>query len=212
LVVVPESDGPGSTAGTLSDLIKRRRMTRRFSGDPVDLALVLEMCDTARRAPSAGYSQGSHLLVLHGSSLIDFWRVSGAGKWFGDRFPELLLAGAVVVPFADETAYLERYSRPDKIGHGLTTAEAWSVPYWLTDTAMVVQNLLLLVEERRLGALFFGLTVDPSALTTHFGVPHHMRPIGAVAIGVRSSTDTPSGTGASVPRRPPHQVIHVGTW
>lgn len=187
-------------------------MTRRFSGEPVELSVVTDMCETARRAPSAGYSQGSHLLVLHGDALVDFWEVSGAGEWFAPRFPELLLAGAVVVPFADERAYLDRYSLPDKVAHGLTVAEAWAVPYWLTDTAMVVQNLLLLVEERGLGALFFGLTTDPAGLKARFGVPAGMHPLGAVAIGVRARHDRPSGTGSASSRKPTAQVIHVGSW
>lgn len=151
-------------------------------------------------------------MVLFGDELEAFWKVSGAGEWFGDRFPDLLRASALVIPFADEEAYLERYSRPDKIAHGLSDGEAWAVPYWLTDTAMVVQNLLLLVEERGLGALYFGLTVDPSELKSRFGVPPGMRPLGAVAIGVRASHDTPSGTGATAPRKPADQVIHLGSW
>jgi len=187
-------------------------MTRRFSGDPVDPTLIVELCDVARRAPSAGFSQGSHLLVVHGDLLAEFWTVSGADTWFAPRFPELLQASVVVLALADETAYLGRYSQPDKVGRGLSERESWTVPYWLTDTAMVVQNLLLLLEERGLGALYFGLGEEPARLMAHFGVPDHVRPIGAVAIGVRASHDRASGSGRPARRKPLAEVVHVGRW
>ena len=53
-----------------------------------------------------------------------------------------------------------RVQRPEA-GPGLEREEAWPVPYWQTDTAMAVQNLLLLAEDRGLGALFFGLFGGP---------------------------------------------------
>ena len=107
----------------------------------------------------------------------------------------------------------ELMSSPVEVLRATTTvAEAWAVPYWLTDTAMVVQNLLLLVEERGLGALFFGLTTDPAGLMARFGVPAGMHPLGAVAIGVRARHDRPSGTGSASSRKPAAQVIHVGSW
>ena len=58
-------------------------MTRRFTTDPLDPAVVAELLDLARRAPSAGYSQGVHFLALDGEVLRRFWSTTGADEWFG---------------------------------------------------------------------------------------------------------------------------------
>ncbi len=196
---------------SLADVLRRRRMTRRFAGEvPVDW--VVEQCDLARRAPSAGYAQGTHFLVLSDDSLARFWSVSGAGSWFEGRHPGVLGASVVVLVLADRSAYESRYSETDKAGHGLETAEGWSVPYWLTDAAMAAQNLLLLVEEARLGALFFGLFVEARRTLRAFDVPDHVECVGAVAIGRRAVDDATSGTGARRSRRPFDEVAHLGSW
>jgi len=186
-------------------------MTRRFAGE-VSVPWIVEQCDLARRAPSAGYAQGTHFLVLSGECLARFWDVSGAGTWFSERQPGVLGAAAVVLVLADRSVYETRYSEADKAGHGLETADGWAVPYWLTDAAMAAQNLLLLVEEARFGALFFGLFVEPRRTLRAFGVPEHVDCVGAVAIGRRAVDDVASGSGARRGRRPLDEVAHLGTW
>ena len=195
----------------LTSIIRRRRMTRHFSGGPSTEQL-LAWCDLARRAPSAGFSQGSHLLVLDGVERDGFFEVSGAGTWFATSAPGVLGCTQVVLVLGDPSAYTSRYSEPDKIDHGLTTQESWACPFWLTDAAMVAQNLLLILEDNRVGALFFGLFGDATSTLAHFGVPDGVRCIGAVAVGHRSEIDAPSGSAVSRPRRPATQVLHHGRW
>ena len=159
-------------------------MTRRFSAEPLPADLLVDLLDLARRAPSAGYSQGVHLLLLDGDQVPWFWQVTGAGAWFDKVSPGVTTAPAIVLPLADPGAYTARYAEPDKAepvlegeeGPGLDREEAWPVPYWLTDTAMAVQNLLLLAEDRGLGALFFGLFGGEDELLAALGVPAGVRP------------------------------------
>lgn len=186
-------------------------MTRRFAG-AVSLDWIVELCDLARRAPSAGYAQGTHFLILTGENLAAFWKASGAGEWFERRQPGVLDASTVVLVLADRSVYERRYSEADKAGHGLEQASGWSVPYWLTDAAMAAQNLLLLIEEARRGALFFGLFVEPRRTLASLGVPDHVDCVGAVAIGERHPEDQPTGTGSRRPRRPLAEVAHLGSW
>ena len=186
-------------------------MTRNFDGGP-GLDVVTGWCATALRAPTAGFSQGCHLIVLHGENLGEFWDVSGARDWFTTTAPGVLAAPFVVIVGGRRSAYTDRYSAPDKAGHGLEHDEGWSTPFWLTDAAMAAQNLLLLVEEARAGALFFGVFRNRSALGSWLGVPDDFEISGAVAIGWRSGDDRPSGSPTRRTRTPSDQLVHVGRW
>jgi nitroreductase len=187
-------------------------MTRQFSPEPLDPEVLADLVDTARRAPSAGYSQGVHFVVLTGDAVPRFWQTTKAESWFATTREGVLLAPVIVLPIADPGAYTSRYSETDKAGHGLEDAGNWPVPFWLTDTAMAVQNLLLLVEARRLGALYFGIFRNTDVLLADLGVPESMSSIGAIAIGHRAPTDRPSGSAATRPRRDTTEVVHYNQW
>ncbi|MDP9465007.1 MAG: nitroreductase family protein [Actinomycetota bacterium] len=187
-------------------------MTRDFSNDPLDRQLLADLVDTARRAPSAGYSQGVHFVVLTDDAVARFWQTTDAESWFAETQDGVLRAPVIVLPVADPDAYTSRYAETDKAGHGLEVAANWPVPFWLTDTAMAVQNLLLLVEAQRLGALYFGIFRNVDALMADLGVPAGMLSVGALAIGHRAATDRPSGSATTRPRRPATEVVHYNHW
>jgi len=187
-------------------------MTREFTDQPLDPSLLDELLNTARRAPSAGYSQGVHFIALTGEAVPSFWKTTDAEAWFAETREGVLRAPVIVLPIADPDAYTSRYSEADKAGHGLEIAANWSVPFWLADTAMAVQNLLLLIEARRLGALYFGIFRNVELLFADLGVPPGMLSVGAVAIGHRADIDRPSGSPTTRPRRDPTEVIHHNRW
>lgn len=206
------SDGRADSSFTdLEKLLRRRRMTRRFDGGPErsELTRVLE---SSLRAPSAGFSQGVHVVVLSGDDATTFWSRSGAGAWFDQRSPGVVGAPHVVLVFGDRKEYVDRYSLDDKRALGFDIADRWQTPYWLVDAGMVVQNLLLLAEERRWGALFFGVHGDQDAYFEELGVPPTAHCIGAIAVGYRSVLDVPSGSPTTRARRDPDEVIHIGRW
>ena len=184
-------------------------MTRTFDSTALDPELVDALLDLARRAPSAGYSQGVHFLALTGESLAKFWEVTGGDEWFDEG---VLAAPVIVLPLADPDAYTSRYSEGDKAGHGLEIAANWEVPFWLTDAAMATQNLLLLAEERGLGALYFGIFRNARLALDAFGVPANVMQVGAVALGRRAATDAPSGSATTRPRRERVEVVHHNHW
>ena len=187
-------------------------MTRDFSADPLDPQIVTDLVDVARRAPSAGYSQGVHFIVLSGEAVGRFWQTTNAEAWFATTQEGVLRAPVIVLPVADPTAYTSRYSETDKAGHGLAIATNWPVPFWLTDTAMAVQNLLLLVEAQQLGGLYFGIFRNVEVLFADLGVPAAMLSVGAVAIGHRAVTDRPTGSATTRQRRPVTEVVHYNQW
>ena len=134
-------------------------MTRAFSTDPVDAAVLSSVVDLASRAPSAGKTQGWHLVVLEGDDTAKYWNITlPAEKRTGFRWTHLLDAPVLMVALADPDAYVDRYAEPDKARTGLgESVQSWPTPYWTIDASMSVMTLLLAAEDAGLGALFFGI-------------------------------------------------------
>jgi nitroreductase len=204
-----------------AEVVRNRRMTRAFDGEPIDPAVIDQMVDLASRAPSAGKTQGWHLVVLEGEQTTMFWDATlPAVRRDSFRWQQLLGAPVIALPLADSRAYVERYAEPDKAPTGLGSGpSAWPVPYWTIDTSMAVMTLLLAAEDAGLGALFFGVFRGERALRHSLGIPTGLELLGAVALGhpagppggsaERSSL---AGRSASRPRRRPAQIIHRGRW
>jgi nitroreductase len=196
-----------------ADVVRRRRMTRAFAPDPVDPATIDALVDLAARAPSAGKTQGWHLVVLEGADTARFWDITlPAERRATFRWQRLLDAPVIALPFADPQAYVDRYAEPDKVATGLGAGtETWPAPYWTIDTSMSVMTLLLAAEGAGLGALFFGVFRGEPELRAALDVPEHLQLLGAIALGHPSPGDEP-GRSSSRHRRTPGEIIHRGGW
>lgn len=196
-----------------AEVVRRRRMTRSFRSDPLPVGLLDELVDLAARAPSAGKTQGWHLVVLEDADTARFWDITlPADRRAGFGFPGLLRAPVLALPFADADAYVARYAEADKSATGLgEDAAAWPVPYWTIDTAMAVMTLLLAAENRGLGALFFGVFRGVDELRAELGIPPELQLLGAIALGYPDEAAAP-GRSAARRRRPAGEIIHRGSW
>jgi nitroreductase len=194
------------------DVVRKRRMIRRFATTAIEPASVERIVRNAARGPSAGFSQGYAFLVFDGAGEVGrFWSALRGGDREPPFDPEVMNAPLVIVPLANREAYLDRYAEPDK---GWTDRDEarWPVPYWHIDTGFTALLMLLTAVDEGLGALFFGLPPDVTdRFRTAFGVPAAYVPIGAVAVGHR--TDDP-GRGSADTRRtiPVDELIHRGRW
>jgi nitroreductase len=189
-------------------------MTRAFEpGRPVPESLLAELVDLAARSPSAGKTQGWHLVVLEGAETARFWDLTlPPPRREGFAWPGLLDAPVIALPLADPEAYLERYAEADKRAAGLgRSTEAWPVPYWTVDTAFAVMTLLLGAEAADLGTLFFGIFGGEDELRAVLGIPERLELLGAIALGWPTGTDRP-GRSARRRRRPASEIIHRGGW
>ena len=191
-------------------------MCRDFSGETVDRAVIERLLDRARRAPSAGHSQGWSFLVLsEAGDVRRFWEATSDPAWLADPDPPgLVRAPAVIVPLCSPSVYLARYSEPDKVAHGLTTEESWPVPFWTVDVSFATMLMLLGVVEEGLGALFFGFQTVAAIdrFRDAFGVPAAWSPIGAVALGWPSPAGPGPDGSAWRGRRGVADVAHYGRW
>ena len=200
-----------------ADVIKKRKMVRAYTGEPIDPAVTERILTAANRAPSAGFSQGYALMTLEGpDQLGPFWRLMstyhGDESNAGPSFDPVTKAPLVVVPMSCKDIYLDRYARQDK---GWTDRDEahWPVPYWDIDTGFTALLMLLAAVDEGLGALFFGIPPDLMAeFRELYGVPEQYLPIGAVAIGHPDHAADQGGSGRVIKRRDLADLVHQGRW
>src|SRR5256885_17167827 len=98
----------------LGEAIRRRRMVRHFEDRPVPPEALERILDHARRAPSAGNTQGSALLVLEAPEQVGrFWDCTFPAERRAEfRGPGLFPAPVVVLPRASQDAPPARYPQP----------------------------------------------------------------------------------------------------
>lgn len=197
----------------LSDAIRRRRMVRNYTDEPVAPEVLGRVLDAARRAPSAGNTQGLDLVVLEGPAETGrYWAATLPPERRPTfRWPGLLAAPVLIIPCVSPLAYVERYAEPDKARPGLgDDPDGWTVPYWHVDGGMAVMALLLAAVDEGLGALLFGQFDNEPAVRRTFAIPDHLQALGTIALG-HPAPDEP-GRSAARPRRSLDDIVHRGTW
>ncbi len=195
-----------------AEVVRRRRMVRAYDPDrPVPPATVDRLLSYARRAPSAGHTQGWGFLVLESAAdRALFWSATSppgaASRWLAG----MSAAPLIVVAHGNSDAYLDRYAEPDK---GWTDRDRgrWPVPYWHVDAGFAAMSMLLGAVDEGLGACFFGIPAERlEAYRAAFGVPGAFQPVGALTVGHpapdRRSPSLRRG------RRPEDEVVHRGRW
>jgi nitroreductase len=195
------------------DALRRRRMVRNYRPDPVAPDVLDRILAAGRRAPAAGNVEGLDLVVLVGGEQTSrYWDVTlPVAARTGFRWPGLLVAPVLMLPYVRPAAYAERYAEPDKASTGLGAGSAaWPVPYWHVDAGMAVMTMLLATVDEGLGALFFGQFGHAAAVRAAFGVPDGHEAVGTIALG-HPVPDEP-GRSAARPRRPTDEVVHRGHW
>lgn len=198
----------------LTEALARRKMSRNFSGRPVDPGVLDRLLEQALTAPSAGNAQGRELVVLEGEEETSrFWDATTDPGWRSRsrRADGLSRAPVVVLPFADPEAYVARYREPDKRARAGELEVEWVVPYWLVDTAFSVMVLLLGAADAGLGAAFLGNFRGEANLHDALGVPNRFQWLGAVLLGEAAEPDPPSSSVAR-PRRTVEECVHRGRW
>jgi len=195
------------------EVVRRRRMVRNYDPDrPVPPEIRDRLLEHARRAPSAGFSQGWAFLVLEEPADRDrFWaaatpRTEVWTTWLHG----MRRAPLIIVPHSNKDEYLDRYAQPDK-GWTDRDESRWPVPYWDIDAGFASLLMLLTAVDEGLGACFFG--IPPERIPVYraeFEVPDAFTPIGAVSVGYRAD-DHRSGS-LRRGHRSADEVVHRGHW
>lgn len=193
-----------------TEVVRRRRMVRSYRPEPVSRAAIERIVATARRAPSAGFSQGQYLVVVtEQKKRTAIARLGGEDRYVADGFPPWMSVAPVhVVVCVCEADYHARYQEPDKLNEDQTEIE-WPIPYWYVDAGATLMLVLLAVVEEGLGAGFFGVH-RLEGINELLGIPPEVTPIGVVTIG----HPAPEQRQGSARRgwKPLEQVVHREHW
>ena len=178
----------GRIDGEVERTIRRRRMTRAFTPEPLGRDLIDRLLDSARRAPSAGNCQATGFVLLDRPEQVRrYWDTTlPPERRVGFRWPQLLDAPVLVIVTTEPERYPARYREPDKAASNRGSIDRWPVPYWWVDAGAVAQNLLLLAVEQGLGACLFGPFDHEPALRNEFGLDPAQRLVATVALGHRA--------------------------
>src|ERR1700760_2731867 len=136
------------------EVLRRRRMVRDYTDEPLDPDAVERILASALRAPSAGFSHGWEFLALtEPEDRERFWPCVPTSR---EPAPGLRRAQLVVVPMSDKGVYLDRYADADK-GWDDRSEAHWPVPYWHIDTGMAALLMMLTAIDEALGSCFIGI-------------------------------------------------------
>ena len=202
-------DGETEARLEFEQVVRRRRMVRRYQDRPVPRDVLLRILDTGRRAPSAGFSQGHTFVVVTaeaGRRAIaalaeeDVYLAKGYEPWLSS-------APVHVVLCADGDAYKRRYASADKAGS--VDPKEWPVPYPMVDAGASLMLLLLGTVNEGLAAGFLGAhRLD--GIGALLSLPPTVIPVGLVTIGYPAPDRASSSV--AVGRRPLGEVVHWERW
>ena len=126
------------------EVVARRRMVRNYTSEPVDPAAVERIVETARRGPSAGFTQGQYFVVLTDDvSRRALAEVAHEEEYVAQGMDPWISSAPVHIAICtSEADYRRRYAEPDKRSNDGSEHD-WPVPYWWVDAGAVLMLLLL---------------------------------------------------------------------
>lgn len=197
------------------DVVRKRRMHRKFTDEPVSAEAVDRITRNAVRAPSAGFSQGWAFVVLETPQDRDrFWATSvpdTSEREMSTWLEGMRTAPVIILALASKAAYLRRYAEKDKGWEDLDEAR-WPVPYWHVDVGMASLLMLQTAVDEDLGACFFGVPPERvTAVRAELGIPDEFEITGVVAVG-HPTDGGAKGSPTRRHRKPGSEVIHRGGW
>jgi nitroreductase len=163
----------------LSDALRRRRMVRNYTGEPVDRAALDRIVAAGLGGPSAGWSQGVSVVLIEDPERIgEIARLCGEESYVERGFdPWLSNAGAHIVLCVEPEVYRARYSEPDK-----SPAALEGVPWWWVDGGAAMMAILLATVDEGLGAGIHGAR-GMAEVRALLGIPQGVEILCLVTIG-----------------------------
>jgi nitroreductase len=193
------------------EVVRRRRMVRNFSPEPVPRESVERMIEAAQHAPSAGFSQGISFVVVTDAALrAQVAELADEREYTSGGFdPFVSQAPVQIIVCTSEKVYKDRYQEPDKKEDPDAEDMEWPVPYWHTDAGMSLLLILLSAVDQGLAGAFVGVWKQRE-LQQLLGIPDDFLPIGVAMVG-HPAPDKKSPS-LRRGRRPLDAVLHWDRW
>ena len=191
------------------EVLRKRRMVRNYTSTPVASESVTRIVAAARRAPSAGYSQGQKFIVVTDEKTRhEIAAAADESDYVANGFdPWISSAPVHVVVCVREDDYHERYREMDKLVDG--DEIQWPVPYWWVDAGAGLMLILLAAVDEGLAAGFVGFHALPE-IKSLLHIPADVTPIGVVTIG-HPAPDRKSGS-LKRGRKPHTETVFRNRW
>lgn len=200
------------------DLVRQRKMVRSFTDEPVDADIVRRIVDAARRAPTAGNSQGVEFVVVTDAATRRAI-AAPSDELFAKSGHHNFVAQAPVhvVICARAETYKARYRESDKqrAVQGLDEDRLWRVPFWFSDAGAAKMLILLGAVAEGIAAAFVGvLPHRHDAVHELLGIPDDVEIVGVALLGHAAADAASFGDVSARPRarRPYDEVVHHERW
>jgi nitroreductase len=191
------------------DILRRRRMVRRYEPEPVPREAIERIVRSVRRAPSAGFSQGVRCVVVtEAARRRRLAEIIGEESWVGT-------APVLIVVCVREDDYHERYRESDKLALTGGVEIEWPIPFWYLDAGAAAMLILLAAIDEGYAAGLFGVFVEAiPAFRAELELPDDVEITCCITIG--RAADDPA---ASVPssrltrrRRAAEEIVRWERW
>lgn len=194
-------------------VVRKRRVVRHFTPEPVPIETTEHIVGLAQHAPSAGFSQGVSFVVVTDPDLRKrVAQIAGEEGYttnpLAGMHPFISEAPVQIVICTSEKIYKDRYREPDKVTPGEPEME-WPTPYWHTDAGLALMLILLGAVNEGLAGAFVGLW-DKEGVRELLGIPDYFHPIGIALIG-HGAPDVKSPS-LKRGRRQLQDVLHYNHW
>jgi FMN reductase [NAD(P)H] len=196
-----------------ADVLRRRKMVRSYTDEPVDREAVERIVARGRKAPSGGFSQGVRMVVVTEEATRGGIAELANEAYYVERGlePWISRAPVHVVVAMREDDYHDRYRRPDKLQEDGREVE-WRVPWWWVDAGKSIMLLLLAAVDEGLSAGLFGLVGDANDdLRELLGMPVDLEIVGVVTIGHAAPAPV-QGSRGKFPWKPLEEVVRWEHW
>jgi nitroreductase len=186
------------------EALRRRRMVRRHTGDPVDPPTLDRIVEAGLSAPTAGNAQGVTFVVVTEPGLIgEIAEAAGEPGFVSRGFdPWVSSAGALIVVCAEPAVYRARYEEPDKDPSALD-----GPPWWFVDAGAALMAALLAATAEGVGAGFLGAHALPG-LAAVLSIPADVEVVGIITLGPAA----PDRRSSSLDRRRRTDRVHRNRW
>jgi nitroreductase len=201
-----------------AEIMRRRRMVRNYTDEPVLRETVERIVDRGRRAPSGGFSQGNRFVVVADEATrARIAELAGEERYYTSSGfePWISRAPVHIVVALREDDYHDRYTKPDKLEAAGGEEIEWRVPWWWVDAGKAIMLLLLAAIDEGLGAGLFGLVGDENdRLRELLGMPDDFEIVGVVTVGHRAPETDEAGLKQRLraARRPVEEVVRWERW